>query len=44
MARDHKNREAWFYSITAKGRKELALEEQSWARLTDGVEQVLRYA
>ncbi len=39
-----KNREARFYSLTAKGRKQLALEEQSWARLTDGVRRVLRYA
>jgi transcriptional regulator len=38
-----KNREARFYSITAKGRKELALEEESWARLTDGVGRVLRF-
>jgi hypothetical protein len=39
-----KNREARFYSITAKGRKQLAAEEASWQRLTEGVSRVLRYA
>lgn len=39
-----KNREARFYSITARGRKQLAAEEESWARLTEGVTRVLRYA
>ena len=38
-----KNREARFYSLTAKGRKQLAQEQESWARLTDGVERVMRY-
>jgi len=38
-----KNREARFYSLTAKGRKQLAVEEESWARLTEGVGRVLRY-
>jgi transcriptional regulator len=38
-----KGRQARFYSITAKGRKELAREEQSWERLTEGVRRVLRY-
>ena len=38
-----KNREARFYSLTAAGRKQLAQEEESWARLTDGVRRVLRY-
>jgi PadR family transcriptional regulator PadR len=38
-----KNREARFYAITAKGRKQLALEEESWSRLTEGVGRVLRY-
>src|SRR6476661_9846808 len=37
-----KNREARFYAITAAGRKQLALEEESWARLRDGVTRVLR--
>jgi len=39
-----KNREAKFYSITAAGRKQLEAEEQSWARLREGVTRVLRYA
>lgn len=39
-----KNRQARFYSITAAGRKQLELEEQSWARLREGVQRVLRYA
>src|SRR6476659_10402887 len=39
-----KNRQARFYAITAAGRKQLALEEESWARLRDGVTRVLRYA
>ena len=39
-----KNREARFYCLTSKGRKQLAKEEKSWARLTDGVGRVLRYA
>jgi len=36
-------REARFYSVTAKGRKELAREEENWARLTEGVRRVLRF-
>jgi PadR family transcriptional regulator, regulatory protein PadR len=39
-----KNREARFYALTAKGRRQLAEEEASWARLTEGVWRVLRYA
>ena len=39
-----KNREARFYSITAKGRKQLADEQQSWSRLTEGVARVMGYA
>ena len=38
-----KNREARFYSLTAKGRRQLAAEEDSWARFTEGVGRVLRY-
>lgn len=38
------NREARFYSITPLGRKQLAAEEEDWARLRDGVQRVLRYA
>ncbi|HEU4995489.1 MAG TPA: PadR family transcriptional regulator [Gemmatimonadaceae bacterium] len=39
-----KNREARFYEITAKGRKQLESERESWSRLTEGVGRVLRYA
>ena len=39
-----KNREARFYSLTAQGRKQLALEEESWSKLTEGVRRVLRHA
>ena len=39
-----KNREARFYSLTAKGRKQLAREEATWAKLTQGVTRVLRHA
>lgn len=38
------NREARFYRITASGRRQLEIEEQSWTRLRDGVQRVLRYA
>jgi PadR family transcriptional regulator PadR len=38
------NRQARFYAITAAGRKQLAEEQASWARLTDGVSRVLRFA
>ena len=38
-----KNREARFYSLTAKGRKQLAIEEENWEKLTAGVTRVLRY-
>src|SRR5262249_14277081 len=36
-----KNREARFYSITAKGRRQLEDQQQSWRRLTEGVARVL---
>ncbi|MCU1232207.1 MAG: transcriptional regulator, PadR family [Candidatus Solibacter sp.] len=39
-----KNRDARFYSLTAAGRKQLAHEQESWARLTEGVARVIRYA
>ena len=39
-----KNREARFYSLTARGRKQLAEEQESWRRLTEGVARVMRYA
>ena len=39
-----KNRQARFYVLTANGKKQLASEQESWARLTEGVGRVLRYA
>jgi len=39
-----KNREARFYSLTAKGRQQLADERESWDRLTEGVARVMNYA
>src|SRR5688572_7545753 len=39
-----KNREARFYSITARGRRQLTAEEETWSRLIDGVGRVLRFA
>ena len=39
-----KNRQARFYTITAAGRRQLAQEQESWERLTDGVGRVLRFA
>jgi len=38
------NRRAKYYRLTPAGRKQLAAEEQSWARLTEGVARVLRLA
>jgi PadR family transcriptional regulator PadR len=39
-----KGRNAKVYSITARGKKQLADEEESWERLTIGVKRVLRYS
>lgn len=39
-----KNRQARFYALTAAGRKQLATEQESWGRLTEGVGRVLRFA
>ena len=39
-----RNRQARFYTLTAAGRKQLATEQESWSRLTEGVTRVLRYA
>jgi PadR family transcriptional regulator, regulatory protein PadR len=41
-ATTERGREARFYSLTAKGRKQLTAEEDSWRRLTEGVGRVLR--
>ena len=37
------NRRARYYSLSTKGRKQLAKEEESWARLTQAVQSVLRF-
>lgn len=37
-------RQAKVYAITARGRAQLALEQESWERLTRGVARVLRYS
>ncbi len=39
-----KNRQARFYSLTAKGKKQLQQERENWERLTKGVNRVLRNA
>jgi len=39
-----KNRQARFYTLTSDGRKQLAREEESWARLSEGVQRVLSNA
>ena len=38
------NRQARFYTLTAAGRRQLAHEPDSCARLTEGVRRVMRYA
>jgi PadR family transcriptional regulator PadR len=39
-----KNRDARFYTLTAAGRRQLAHEQASWSRLTEGVARVLEFA
>ena len=39
-----KGRKARFYLLTPKGEKQLAIERESWERLTRGVYRVLRHA
>jgi PadR family transcriptional regulator, regulatory protein PadR len=39
-----KNRRAKYYHLTTRGRKRLAQEQENWARVTEGVAKVLRYA
>jgi transcriptional regulator len=39
-----KNRQARFYTLTGEGGKQLAREEESWARLSEGVQRVLSHA
>jgi transcriptional regulator len=38
------NRRAKFYEITAAGRRQLAIEEKKWSKLTDGVANFLKFA
>ena len=38
------NRRARFYEITAAGRRQLALEEKKWSKLTEGVASFLKFA
>ncbi len=38
------NRRARYYRLTAAGRRQLAREEQDWARVVQGVAAVLKYA
>ena len=38
-----KGRQARFYAITPEGRKQLAAEQENWARLTNGVSRVLGF-
>lgn len=38
------NRRARYYSLTPRGRRQLAEEERNWQRVAEGVARVLRYA
>ena len=38
------NRRAKYYSLTVKGRKQLAEEQKNWECVAEGVSRVLRYA
>jgi PadR family transcriptional regulator PadR len=38
------NRRAKFYSLTAAGKKQLALTEKSWEQIVKGVQAVMRFA
>jgi PadR family transcriptional regulator, regulatory protein PadR len=38
------NRRAKYYKLTARGRKQLALEQQSWERVVKGVNSLLKFA
>jgi PadR family transcriptional regulator PadR len=39
-----KGRKAKFYALTARGKKQLAEEQELWTRLTRGVTRVLQYS
>jgi transcriptional regulator len=38
------NRRARFYALTAKGRKQLAIEEAHWTRVTNAIGRFLKFA
>jgi DNA-binding PadR family transcriptional regulator len=38
------NRRAKFYSLTAAGRKQLALAERAWEQTVKGVQAVMKFA
>lgn len=38
------NRRARFYSLTTKGKKQLAIEQEHWARVSAGVNRFLKFA
>ena len=38
------NRRAKYYQLTARGRKQLTLEQQSWERVVKGVNSLLKFA
>jgi len=38
------NRRARYYQLTARGRKQLAVEQQSWERVVKGVNSLLKFA
>jgi len=42
--RSDNNRRARYYSLTVKGRRELAEQERNWERVAEGVARVLRFA
>jgi len=38
------NRRAKFYELTQEGERQLAVEDEKWNRLTEAVQQVMRFA
>ena len=38
------NRRAKFYELTPEGERQLAIEDEKWSRLTEAVQQVMRFA
>ena len=43
-ATSENNRRAKYYSLTTKGRKQLAEEQKNWERVAEGVARVLKFA